>query len=55
MSRIPSSLNKAATAVNRDTGGTYIPDTGNITTSILPVVRGGTGVTTSTGRGSVVS
>ena len=53
MSRIPSSLNKANT-VNRNTGGTYIPDTGNITTGVLPVVRGGTGVTTSTGSGSVV-
>ena len=54
MSRIPSSLNKANTTVNRDTGGTYTPDAGNITTGILPVVRGGTGVTTSTGSGSVV-
>ena len=53
MSRIPSSLNKANT-VNRNTGGTYIPDTGNITTGVLPVVRGGTGVTSSTGSERVV-
>ena len=40
MSRIPHSLNNI--------------DTCKITTDILPVVRGGTGVTLSTGSGSVV-
>lgn len=54
MSRIPSSLDNTYTSVNRDTGGTYTPGAGNTTTDILPVVRGGTGVSTSTGSGSVV-
>lgn len=61
MSRIPSSLNKANTAVNRnidnsyyDTVGTGRIDAGQITVGILPVVRGGTGVNLSTGSGSVV-
>ena len=61
MSRIPSSLNKANTAVNRnidnshyDTVGTGRIDAGQITIGILPVVRGGTGVALSTGSGSVV-
>ena len=56
MSRIPSSLNKANTTVNRNIDNSHYDTvgTGQITTGILPVVRGGTGVTTSTGSGSVV-
>ena len=67
MSRIPSSLSNIYTAVNRNidnshydntdhtsTGGTGTLDAGKITSGILPVVRGGTGVSTSTGTGSVV-
>ena len=67
MSRIPSSLDNTYTTVNRNinnshydntdhtaTGGTGTLDAGKITTGILPVVRGGTGVSTSTGTGSVV-